>query len=154
MLVSGRKVALILGLLFVPLSMAGDASVVQRHIERLLASPLPIASDEAAFHVDVPKGVVVTVDARSEPTSVFQLHFWRDGGADEGAPNPASAQSGLLGSGAWGVVVDPVAGAAVRIDVTFRGHVSAIGGAAATFGFYDVNIDRGCVSLDPEVCLP
>lgn len=151
---SGRRVALVLVFLLVPLGTAGDATVVQRHIARLLASPVPIASDEAAFHVDVPAGVVVTVDARSAPTSVFQLHFQRDGGADEGAPNPSWAQSALLGPGAWSVVVDPVAGAEVKIDVTFGGYVSDVGGAPASFGFYDISIDRGCVSLIPEVCLP
>lgn len=154
MRVTRREVVLVLVLLAVPLSAAENATLVQRHLERVLASPLPIASDQAAFHVDVPLGAVVLVDARSAPSSVFFLHFHRDQAMDAGSPTPAFAQSALLGAGSWSVTVDPVAGALVRIDVTFRGFVSDVGGAPAAFGFYDVAIDRGCTSLQPEVCLP
>jgi hypothetical protein len=134
----------------------GD-SYYERHVWRMVAAPGPVAgmsflSDAATYRVDIPAGVAVQVNAASA-TAAFYLRFYPEGGAPSLVAAPGLQQSILLhGPGATFIEVDPAAGAQMDILVTFRGTVSDVDGAPASFELRDVSQQRGC--LTPEVCIP
>lgn len=129
-----------------------------RTLQRLVATPTPLGpatllSDQAVWRVDVAEGTVVLVDASAGPNSPFYLRAHPLTSPEPTVGLPAFRQSFLLSPpGPWRVVVDPAAGAAVEITVTFRGSVSDVDGAPAAFTLTDLERGHGCVV--PGVCLP
>lgn len=128
-------------------------------VQRLVGTPTPLGpatllSDQAAWRLDAPSGAVVLVDAASGPNSPFYLRVHRIGEPEPTVSYPATQQSFLIpAGGAWRVAIDPAAGAAVEITVSFRGAYTDIDrGAAAAFTLTELEKGRGCVV--PGVCLP
>lgn len=150
-----RASFVLLFLLLAAPAWAAPGSHHSRTVEALVALPTPIRpvaylSDEAQWTVTVPEGVVVLVEARGN--APFRLSAVGPEGERIGALTPALHAATLLGAGAWRVGVDPAAGALVRIDVTFDGYVSDVGGAPAAFELRDVDDGDACVFQG--TCLP
>lgn len=137
---------------------AGDASQFHHRVERLVASPTPagpltLLEDHAAWRADVPPGIVVLVEARSDGGALFALRCAPLAAPDALVLPAATRQACLLGSaGAWRVHVDPDAGAAVSVDVTFRGAFGDVGQAPAAFSLTLLRDGPACVV--PGACLP
>lgn len=147
-------VALVLVLLGPALAETG-VTEAHREIRRLVATPGPVGpvaalSDQHAWRVDVPTHGVVEVSAIGSGTSAF---FLRANRTLSGLWLAGTASSVVLDEpGAWRVEVDPVAGAAVEIAVSFRGFVAGQGGVPTVFDIEDAQADRGCIAAG--VCLP
>lgn len=147
----------LIALLALPALTAETTTHAERRVERLVATPTPLGplralGDEHAWRVDVPPEAVVLVEARSGANAPFTLRAHPLGTAEPAWEPPAVAAARLLGPGSWRVAVDPAAGAAVRIDVAFRGHLVDVGGAPASFAIHALEADQGCVV--PGACLP
>lgn len=138
-------------------ALAQTGTSFERHVERLVASPTPlgpllVASDSAAWRVDVPAEAIVVVVAEGDPATPFLLRAAREGAAQDALALPTTHAGFVLSQpGAWRVTVDPLAGVAVDIRVSFRGHVADDGGAPAAFTLTDVDDARGCIV--PGVCV-
>lgn len=138
-------------------ALAETGTAFERHVERLVATPTPLgplllAADSASWRVEVPASAVVVVEAQGDAAAPFLLRASREGAAQDALALPTTHAAFLLSApGAWVVTVDPLAGVAVDIRVTFRGHVADVGGAPAAFTLTDVDDERRCVV--PGVCL-
>lgn len=148
-------VLLLLLLLLASPAWSAPASHASRTVEALVALPTPAGpvtylSDEAQWIVTVPDGVVVLVDARGN--APFHLRAAGPDGERVSTLTPALQAAALLDAGAWRVGVDPAGGALIRIDVTFDGYVSDVGGAPAPFELRDVDDGDACVFQG--TCLP
>lgn len=138
-------------------ALAESGTHFERHVERLVATPSPVGpvillADDASWRLDVPTEAIVIVEAEGDAASPFLLRAAREGAAQDALTLPTSHAAFLLSTpGAWIVTVDPLAGVAVDIRVTFRGQVADDGGAPAAFTLTDVEDRRTCVV--PGVCL-
>lgn len=138
-------------------ALAETGTSFERHVERLVATPTPLgplllAGDSASWRVEVPAEAVVVVEAAGELPAPFLLRAAREGAAQDALALPATHAGFLLSTpGAWVVTIDPLAGVAVDIRVTFRGHVADDGGAPAAFTLTDIEDARACIV--PGVCL-
>lgn len=131
---------------------AASGTAFDRHIERLVASPTPVgplllASDRAAWLVEVPGSAIVSVEAEGTTSAPFLFRAERVGERGSSFVLPTTHAGFLLSeAGAWRVSVDPLAGVQVDITVKFRSQTGA------SFTLTDLELDRGC--LFPAVCLP
>lgn len=133
------------------------ATFVERHVERVVARPTPIGpitlgSDEASWRVSVPTHAIVVVEAIGNRTEPFVMRAARVGAAEDAMILPTTHAAFVLSTpGDWRVRVDPLAGIAVDIVVTFRGHVADGAGAPTSFTLTDEPADPLCIV--GSVCL-
>ena len=154
-------VLLALALLAAPALVADGPSETgvrfDKRIERLVATPTPFGpllalGDAAVWRVDVPSSAVVLVEAWGNDTAPFHFRFERTGSAPSTFFVPTTHAGAILTSGSWRVTVDPAAGVAVDIHVSFRGQAGGAGGGATPFTLTQIANDNPC--LFPSVCLP
>lgn len=162
MVTGGRAALALIVLVLVSMPAVAEpisASYVERHVERLVARPSPvgpvrIASDEASWRVSVPSHAVVLVEAQGAADEPFVLRAGPAGSGSMDALVLPTTHAGFLLStpGDWRVRVDPVAGVAVDILVTFEGRVADVDGARTAFTLDEEATSPLCVVA--EVCLP
>lgn len=156
---TGGWIALALALMLSAPAVAAPvtSTFVERHVERLVARPTPIGpltlgSDEASWRVSVPQHAIVVVEAVGNKTEPFILRAGRVGAAEDAMILPTTHAGFVLSTpGDWRVRVDPLAGVAVDIVVTFRGHVADGDGGPASFTLDDEPANPLC--LFGSVCL-
>jgi len=138
---------------------SGTGTRFVERIERVVASPTPVRqflllSDAHVWRVDVPASGVVTVYAEGRESAPFWLRAERLDAGPSTALLPAT-RAGLIlpAEGAWRVTLDPAAGVAVDISITFRGSAGGTG-TGAPLPFTLTPLERGDACLFPSVCLP
>lgn len=157
---TGGWIALAVALLLSAPAVAApmQGAFFERHVERMVARPTPIGpvilySDETSWKVSVPENATVLVEAKGDRTEPFVLRAGLDGAAEDSLILPTThAGFALSTPGDWRVRVDPLAGVAVDIVVTFRGHVSREDGVPASFTLDEATPRPYCVL--GSVCLP
>lgn len=138
---------------------ASDGATQTRSVRALAALPTPLGpvtalDDGHVWEVTVPTGVTVFVDATAAPGSLFHLDAHEPEKKPAWKPRAPTFRDGhTLPAGIWRVVLDPAAGAAVNVDLVFRGFVGDMaGGAPAAFGLRDIKGPNPCVVRG--ACLP
>jgi hypothetical protein len=156
----------LLAALCAPLVAQADPAAHYEHrLDRLVATPGPVAtstiagevrvfSDATTYRVQLASGVVVQVTSdATTSTATFYLRAYRLGETPPLAVVPAAhAQALVRGPGTFLLEVDPAVGEDVHILSSFDGFVSDVGGAPATFAWSVASVDHGCAA--PGVCLP
>lgn len=156
----GVPVLVLLLAFALPAVAAPPASTHARTVEAPVAYPTPLGpvtalDDGHVWEVVVPNGASVHVDAEARAGSLFHLRAKAPGSsADPSLPSAPTLRDGvtLHSPGTWRVSVDPAVGAAVHVEVLFRGFFGGIGGAPAPFEVRDVEGPNPCVV--PGACLP
>lgn len=156
----GRTLSALAIVTLLVLASAGAETATRqtRVVERLVGTPSPLGpvlvlSDQTSWRVDNAGDTVVLIDAKADPPALFYLRVHRLDEPEPVVAYPGAHLSHLISApGSWRVVVDPAGGAAVKVTVTFRGHVTDVDGAHASFTLTDLEKAGGCVV--PGVCLP
>lgn len=157
MRVPAPVVILALVLLLASPSHAGTRAATQtRTVDAMLAAPAGL-DDRHVWLVEIPDGASVTVTAAGPASSAWILTHHRAGEPEpraEGRLGPTATVT-LAGPHTWRVVLDPLAGGPVRVDLVFRGQYhDPDGGPDAEFTLTDVQRGHPCLSDPPGACLP
>lgn len=148
---------LVLALLIASPIHAGTRGATQtRSVEAILATPAGL-DDQHVWIVDVPAGASVTVHAAGTTTSTFLLTHHLAGTTEPrtGGRLGPTATLTLAGPASWRVVLDPLAGGPVDVDLLFEGRYGdPDGGPLAEFTLTDVQRGHPCLTNPPGACLP